>query len=295
MPRETINWYSLISEATDELRSEVRRMQVLRLKPIDFGLRVRSHPDSLIITARNKMRHSEEIVHTLSISKESLESARLLSDGNAISSNHKAVQALILKLNSLSSLRSESYKIPVWIGVPKNIIVELLKGFMSHPLNLKLQSGDLADFIEKSVDPKLDYWDVSIPSGTGESFNVVPDFSLPTRRRKIEVDLEKRSLLVNEKKMRVGSASDEKIGLSKDEIFEAERIFRELPENNNKKNVLLPENLQALVAVGLSFPELASGSKKMTYRINMVELRTLLATEVETFEGDESEDENVDD
>lgn len=324
MPRETINWYSLISEATDELRGEVRRMQVLRLKPIDFGLRVRSHPDSLIITARNKMRHSEEIVHTLSISKESLESARLLSDSNAISSNHKAVQALILKLNTLSSLRSQSHKIPVWIGVPKNIIVELLNGFISHPLNLKLQSRDLADFIEKSVDPKLEYWDVSIPSGNGDCFNVVPDFSLPTRRRKIEVDLEKRSLLVNEKKMRVGSASDEKIGLSKDEILEAERIFRELPENNDKVNVpgkaynevrtrplllihlvspdfggkqgvLLPESLKALVAVGLSFPELASGSKKMTYRINMVELRTLLATEVETFEGDESDDENVDD
>ncbi|MBK6648232.1 MAG: Z1 domain-containing protein [Betaproteobacteria bacterium] len=75
---ESANWYSHVSEATDELRGEIRRMQVSRLKPIDFGLRVRAHPDSLLITARNKMRDSEEIVHLMSISNEGLESTRLL-------------------------------------------------------------------------------------------------------------------------------------------------------------------------------------------------------------------------
>jgi hypothetical protein len=129
--------------------------------------------------------------------------------------------------------------------------------------------------------------------------------------------------LVNEKKMRVGSAADEKIGLTEDEVNEAERIFRIIPENKGKKNVpgkaynevrrnplllihlVSPEFGEqkhlpvigdgSLVAIGLSFPELAVGSQKMTYQINMVELRKLLAKEVESFEGDEEEDENVDD
>ena len=323
MPRETINWYSLISEATDELRGEVRRMQLSRLKPIDFGLRVRSHPDSLIITARNKMRDSESIVHTLSISKESLESARLLSDANAISSNHKAAQALIKKIGASNSSIDTQYKFPVWSGVDKHVVVEFLNSFMSHPLNLKLQSNDLADFIGNSNDSRLDRWYVAIPGGSVSSYEIVPGHVATRRSRKVEVDFERQSLLVNEKKMRVGSAADEKIGLVEHEIAEAERIFRAIPENEAKKNVpgkaynevrrfpLLLIHLvwpefgeqkypplsedSSLVAIGLSFPELVAGSQKMTYQINMVELRSLLAKEVGSFEGDEGEDENVDD
>ncbi|MNG28143.1 hypothetical protein D3C84_1133620 [compost metagenome] len=66
------------------------------------------------------------------------------------------------------------------------------------------------------------------------------------------------------------------------------------PEFGEQKHVTVPDD-SSLVAIGLSFPELAVGSQKMTYQINMVELRKLLAKEVESFEGDESEDENVDD
>ncbi|KAB0498963.1 Z1 domain-containing protein [Pseudomonas vancouverensis] len=323
MPEETINWYSLISEATDELRGEVRRMQLSRLKPIDFGLRVRSHPDSLIITARNKMRDSESIVHTLSISKESLESARLLSDSNAISSNHKATQALVKKIEASNFQVDSKYDFPVWIGVSKAVVVEFLNNFISHPLNLKLQSKDLADFIGGSNDSKLDSWYVAIPRGSVSAYELSPGRMVSRRSRKIEVDLDKQSLLVNEKKMRVGSAADEKIGLKESDIVEAEQIFRENPKNKDKKNVpgkaynevrkfpLLLIHLvwpefgdqkytplsadSSLVAIGLSFPELIAGSQKMTYQINMVELRSLLAKEVSSFEGDEDEDENVDD
>lgn len=323
MPRETINWYSLISEATDELRGEVRRMQLSRLKPIDFGIRVRSHPESLIITARNKMRDSEQIVHTLSISKESLESARLLSDANAISSNHNAAQAIIKKVIASNYHIDKEHDFPVWVGVDKSVVVEFLNSFISHPLNLRLQSKDLADFIERTDDTKLEKWHVAIPRGSVSAYEIFPGFFASRRSRKIEVDLEKQSLLVNEKKMRVGSASDEKIGLTEDEVNEAERIFRIIPENKGKKNIpgkaynevrrnplllihlVSPEFGEqkhlpvigdgSLVAIGLSFPELAVGSQKMTYQINMVELRKLLAKEVESFEGDEEEDENVDD
>ena len=34
MTDEAINWYAHISEATDELRAEIRRMQLSKLKPI---------------------------------------------------------------------------------------------------------------------------------------------------------------------------------------------------------------------------------------------------------------------
>ena len=45
--------------------------------PKDFGLMVRAHPDSLIVTAQNKMRQAQTIERIISLSKQSLETARL--------------------------------------------------------------------------------------------------------------------------------------------------------------------------------------------------------------------------
>lgn len=314
---ESANWYAHVSEATDELRAEIRRMQLSRLKPIDFGLRVRAHPDSLLITARNKMRDSEEIIHMMSISQEGLESTRLLKDSTAILGNFKAAQKLAEELVASQAERLTNQTYPAWTGVNKSLIVKFLRRFVSHPLNLKLQSADLADFIEASGDPKLMTWDVAIPSGSRNSDDFIPGLGVSLRDRKISVDEEKRSLLVNAKKMRVGSPADEKAGLSDAEISIVESNFRQdlskagktVPSSAYRElrskpllllhlinpldgsatdgNYPLPTDCKALVAVGLSFPSLNAVSQRVKYRINLVELRNMLANEV-------ANDDNID-
>ncbi|MDP1862477.1 MAG: Z1 domain-containing protein [Thiobacillus sp.] len=323
LTEESANWYSHISEATDELRAEIRRMQLSRLKPIDFGLRVRAHPDSLMITARNKMRDSEKFVHMMSISKEALESTRLLQDPTVILGNFKAAQKLAEQVVASSAVKEATRNYPAWKGVDKSLIVEFLRRYVSHPLNLKLQSESLADFIEATDDPKLLKWDVSIPSGDAGEDSLIPGLLVNLRERKVLVEQEKRSLLVNARKMRVGSAADEKAGLSDTAVALAEANFMALLQNANKKTVpghayreerttpllmlhllkpthgadkipyQLPENCKALVAVGLSFPSLDSGSQRVEYRINLVELRNMLASEVAN--DDDHEEEGDDD
>ena len=51
LSRDSINWYSHIADAAEELVQQVKRMRRDRFSPKDFGLYVRSHPDSLLITA----------------------------------------------------------------------------------------------------------------------------------------------------------------------------------------------------------------------------------------------------
>src|SRR3546814_13229884 len=51
----------LISEATEELREQIKRMRRANLTPEQFGLYVQSHPDSLMVTAANKMRMGQKI------------------------------------------------------------------------------------------------------------------------------------------------------------------------------------------------------------------------------------------
>ena len=55
MPDEARGWFTHIAEYIDELRDQLRRMEASNATPEEFGLRVRSHPDTLIVTARNKM------------------------------------------------------------------------------------------------------------------------------------------------------------------------------------------------------------------------------------------------
>ena len=311
LTEESANWYSHISEATDELRAEIRRMQLSRLKPIDFGLRVRAHPEALMITARNKMRDSEKFVHMMSVSKEAIESTRLLQDATIILGNFKAAQRLAEKVVASGAIRDAKRDYPVWAGVDKALVVDFLRRFASHPLNLKLQSEGLADFIESSVDSKLQKWDVGIPSGGAGEVDLIPGLTVSLRERKVLEEKEKRSLLVNAKKMRVGSAADEKAGMTEPAIALAEANFMANPENSGKKTIPgkayreertspllllhmlkptcgtdkapypLPDDCKALVAVGLSFPFLALGSQRVEYRINLVELRNMLASEAE--------------
>ncbi|AIY39177.1 Endonuclease [Collimonas arenae] len=317
---ESANWYSHVSEATDELRAEIRQMQLSRSKPIDFGLKVRAHPDSLLITARNKMRDSEEIVQTMSISGEGIESSRLLVDQTIILGNFKAAQKFADDVVRSDARRDTKCDYPLWAEVKKTAITDFLRKFVSHPLNLKLQSAELADFIEASSDPKLQQWDVAIPSGSVEERELIPGLQVSLRQRKILVEPEKRSILVNEKKMRVGSPADEKAGLSNEDIVRAEDVFRSEPDNLTKQTIpssayrkvrqnpllllhllkpikgnpatdfALPEGCKALVAVGLSFPSLDVASQRLKYRINLVELRNMLANEAANDDDAEEDD-----
>ena len=54
---ELREFYSHITMATEELRQEFDLMADRGMTPSDFGLRVRSHPAGLVITAANKMRN----------------------------------------------------------------------------------------------------------------------------------------------------------------------------------------------------------------------------------------------
>ncbi|WP_170164592.1 Z1 domain-containing protein [Sinomicrobium pectinilyticum] len=54
---ELIQWYQHITVATEEMRAEFDRMSDLDKTPADFGLKVRTHPGSLVITAANKFRY----------------------------------------------------------------------------------------------------------------------------------------------------------------------------------------------------------------------------------------------
>lgn len=56
---ELRDWFSHIALAEEELKREFDHMVDARLTPADYGLRVRQHPDGMMVTALNKMAHGQ--------------------------------------------------------------------------------------------------------------------------------------------------------------------------------------------------------------------------------------------
>lgn len=321
MSETAIAWYGHISEASEELRREIRWMQAEKLKPFDFGLKVRAHPESLLITARNKMRNSREVTRTVSVSSRLIETTRLYSDSPRLQANFYSAVAFIHKLKASKAQRIESNKQPFWTEVAPELVAEFLESFVGHPLNPIFQPRELAAFVRAAKDPKMGSWDVLIPGGDGKDFKPVNDIHVNLEQRKLEIDSNvHRSMLVSGKKMRVGSRGVEKEGLSIDERHEAERKFAEEKQYAGKKSIpdhvyrtersrpllmlhFLEQsgkdslNLKSGVevcALGLSFPKLLHDNEMVSYRVNLVELRNMLETDNDLDE-DENEDEDAED
>ncbi|HEV3276037.1 MAG TPA: Z1 domain-containing protein [Terriglobia bacterium] len=161
-------WYAHISMATDELRSEFKQMRAQGKAPQDFGLKVRAHPDSLIVTAQNKMRTGRTVERVISISGQSLETPRLKSNENIIRANRQAVERFVGSLVTEGLMRDEAgHRNPFWSGIPKPFVVSLLRSFDVHPLNISFQAADLAKFLENTTEERLQTWDVVFPQGEG--------------------------------------------------------------------------------------------------------------------------------
>ena len=65
LPIESNEWYTFIAEAINELYEELEIMSKQEKTPKEFGLKVRDHQGSLIVTARTKMETAENSVITI--------------------------------------------------------------------------------------------------------------------------------------------------------------------------------------------------------------------------------------
>lgn len=236
MGEDSVDWYGYITDASNELKDELRRMARQNQKPEDFGLKVRQDPSFLIVTARNKMRTGTLVAVPISISGRMLETARLRSELESIKRNNAICINFIRMIDTLEGVTHEfdknvnSY---IWRNVPKHILVEMIRKFESHPWNLNFQSIALAEYIEE--DDALSLWDVGIPYGSCKEPYLINfgnrSISFQPESRTLALDTNMRMLRVNGTHVRVGAGGCSKIGLSEVEI----KNIREQAQDNNEK------------------------------------------------------------
>jgi len=298
MTAEAASWYAHISDAMEELREEFKRMKAAGMTPKDFGLCVRSHPETLIVTARNKMRTGTTVLRQVSLEGRLVETSILLKDSGIVKQNFASMEALIV-VSKQFGRRADTTFGYLWQGVPAKYILEFIDHFQNHPASQLTEKMPLKEYINWLDSKKNTGWDIVLVSlssddKSGTLRKDVGEFEIVSQKRTITDYPNKGDNGIVLNKHRVASRGLEKAGLSMSEVQQAEEKYK--LDNPNGKNIpdlyyrgqrscpLLMLHLldcksetrefpEGIVAYGISFPGEAGSrrpEKLVEYVVNTV-------------------------
>jgi hypothetical protein len=135
IPADGVGWYAHIHEAMDDLQIQLKRMELAKATPEQFGLAVRSHPESLIVTARNKMGSGREFPMTVSLAGKLIETTRISSDRDQLDRNSQAGQSLAAAIRAAGLSGETHSRGTLFSGVSVDLIRDFLGSRLNHSQN----------------------------------------------------------------------------------------------------------------------------------------------------------------
>jgi hypothetical protein len=272
MSPDASSWYTHIAEATEELRSDFVAMKKARLTPAEFGLRVRSHPTALIVTARNKMRTGKNVPHRISLEGRLIETLVLSPDKDVIQENLLLIKRTIEKAGQEAKGNvARTFRGYTWENVPIETVQAFVEQFKNHPLSfythyhqplvahlewLKDEGIDGCDILLKTLKPNDDDGELPVVGLKGRMQN----------RTEKTADISKE-VISFKKKSRIGEAGDEEVGITSSVLKDLKeagetktlnpKLYREV---EGKRPLLiihlleLSEVSEVVAGYGLSFP-----------------------------------------
>lgn len=223
-------WYAHIAEATEDLRQQIKQMRRDGFSPKDFGLYVRAHPDALIITALNKMRHAQRMTFKVSFDGVQRETHVLPSLEEIRKKNLQRMTSLYETLRSECGLPIETNANIAWRKVPLDIVIEFIADFRFHR---ELQgTKDALLSYAREVSDSYPLWDVGFISLTGSSPSQ-EYLPMTDQKRQVGKLLEKVKIPSEEdgwyvgNKQKVAGTGVESVGLIDSELEKAVKIAEE--------------------------------------------------------------------
>ncbi|MDG2810211.1 Z1 domain-containing protein, partial [Vibrio parahaemolyticus] len=128
MPDDAIDWYAFIANAAEELHDELKAMEQAKAAPEDFGLAVRSHPASLLVTAKNKMGAGLEVTTFVGLSNRFIETAKVSVNSTKLDSNLAIAKKLVSNLKKATFTIEDTQWGLLLRDVPIQYIDEFLAG-----------------------------------------------------------------------------------------------------------------------------------------------------------------------
>lgn len=239
------SWYSHIAEAIEELREDFREMWREEMTPLQFGLRVRSHPTALIITARNKMRSSKAVPVRIALEGRLAETSILLNSKSALEENVRLFERLVAMAVKESSPKEVGIGW-LWEKLPIGFAKELISKFRNHQESVLTDQGPLLSYINLLEKEGEGHIDLFLRSAEGRDVDV-SGVKIKTMERTV-ASIEPK---IEFTKRRVASRGDERVGLPNSQIKEALRVYQ---ESNPGKNI--PDKVYRKIRDGNGSPPL---------------------------------------
>ena len=320
MPPDAIGWYAFIANAAEELYDELRTMDKARATPRMFGLAVRRHPASLLVTARNKMGAGKGVTALVGLSNQFVETSKVSIRPNDLRANLEVAKSFVSKLNGAEFLEEKTQWGTLVHAVPVDFIDEFLTGWQNAKQSVTTDPGPVRSYIRDRKDDELRTWDVLISSLlNGQADLTLGKPVVPSRRSVDMDDLRHDFMSFSGKRMRVATRGIEKAGIDPAKAEEAEKIYREDKGKSVDERVNYPDAIyrrqrdrglfilhyvQAkppqgkedaegvelipsapVVAWGISLPVSSRPAERVEYMVNTVWCQQ--------FFGDEDEDEDM--
>ena len=231
MSEKAAGWYKFVADSTADLFDELRNMRQVQRTPKNYGLRIRQSPDSLIVTARNKMGTGTKLAAPIDLNNGFVETIAFDRRSEAIQENKGAVNQL---LSSISSYRVVDNGV-FYRHVPPSFITEFIGLYVNEDARSpKSQSKPVLNYIDdRMLDGELGEWDVLVAEGDGGEVHLSPDVIVKQEIRYPGSDTSADCLVVGEKH-RLASRGVEKKGLDPEEMQAAEADFHN--DHDDKAN-----------------------------------------------------------
>jgi len=182
--RSAVEHYEYIADAIEELRDELKQMELRGETPEQFGLKVRRSETGIRITAANKMRTATSMQFAQSFENRHIEGYAIVNDFRVNEANMQVVERLASSLGKAdqpsadddSSVADELKKHLVWRDVSGERIVDILRSFRFHADQPALgfihgRSSLFLDYCNDRISSELGAWDVAIPLNSGRAID----------------------------------------------------------------------------------------------------------------------------
>lgn len=191
---DLVKWFRHISDASAELREQFDLMAEAGSTPLQFGLKVKSHPE-MMVTSQIKMRSARTVL--LSYSGELMQTVAFPLDAHVLNRNLTAGSGLIAqlgrpaetgKINIGYGKEAQDRQGHLWRNVDFRNVVDFLNEYTTASSAHRVNSRLLAEFIEKmAASDELTEWTVALLGATStRTHTVYPGIVTGMIRRKAD-------------------------------------------------------------------------------------------------------------
>ena len=246
MSQNNYDNFCAVVDALDNLDSQLEVMQVQGATPKDFGLMVMESPDiletNLLITARNKLRNSVEIIKGLNYSGVDIDTSKLFQSIGLNRNNYIAVQKFV-KLLSKKGFKIQKYEHDRYMikNVSNTDLANLVEQLKIPLENKKFDVENITEFIRKGEYYKK--WDIVF--ATGEKQNVEPFklydeneqvcLSIPPVKRSFALEDDEDIIRISKNNNKLLEPGIFNAGLTEPEIEEAKELAKKRPSKKKIK------------------------------------------------------------